>query len=64
MGRLRVDTRKTFFTVRVMTHRNRLPHEVVNASSLYALKTRIDGALRQPGVVESVPACSRSVETR
>jgi len=37
--------RKKFFTVRVVSHRNRLPTEVVDAPSLEALKARLDGAL-------------------
>ena len=44
-GRLRLDIRKGFFTVRVVRHRNRLPSEAVNAPSLEALKARLDGAL-------------------
>ena len=34
-----------FFTERVVRCRNRLPGEVVNASSLRVLKTRLDGTL-------------------
>jgi len=37
--------RKKFFTVRVVSHRNRLTTEVVDAPSLEALKARLDGAL-------------------
>ena len=44
-GRFRLDIRKKFFTVRVVSHWNRLPSEVVNAPSLETLKARLDGAL-------------------
>jgi len=44
-GSYRLDTRKKFITLRVVRHRNRLPREVVGASTLEALTARLDGAL-------------------
>ena len=44
-GRFRLDIRRKFFTQRVVTYRNRLPKEVVDAPLLEAFKARLDVAL-------------------
>ena len=44
-GRFRLDTRKKFFTVRLVRHWNRLPSKAVNAPSLEVFKAELDGAL-------------------
>ena len=44
-GRFRLDTRREFFTQRVVTHWSRLPKEAVEAPSLEAFKARLDVAL-------------------
>jgi len=44
-GRSRLDSRKKFFTVRVVRHWNRLLSEAVNVPSLEAFKARLDGAV-------------------
>jgi len=44
-GRLRLDIRKKFFTMRVVKHWDRLPREAVDVPSLSVFKARLDGAL-------------------
>jgi len=44
-GRYRLDTRRNFFTVRVVRHWHRLPREAVAATSLAVFKARLDEAL-------------------
>ncbi|KFM04376.1 hypothetical protein AS27_08071, partial [Aptenodytes forsteri] len=40
-----LNSRKKFFTLRVVEHWNRWPREVVDAPSLETSKVRLDGAL-------------------
>lgn len=41
----KLDIRKTFFTMRMVKHRNRFPRGVLIASSLETLNALLDGAL-------------------
>jgi len=44
-GRFRLDTKKKFFTLRVVRQWNRLPREMAHVPSLETFKARLDGAL-------------------
>ena len=44
-GKIRLDIRKKFFTMRMVRLSNRLTAEVVDAPSLEMYKARLDGAL-------------------
>ena len=44
-GRFGLDMRRKFFTQKVVTHRNNLPREAVDAPSPEALKARLHVAL-------------------
>ncbi|KGL87311.1 hypothetical protein N301_11489, partial [Charadrius vociferus] len=44
-GRFRLNIRRKLFTLRVVTHWNRLPREIAEAPSLEVFKARLDMAL-------------------
>jgi len=44
-GKFRLDTRKKYFTMRVVKHWNKFPREAVEVPSPEPFKARLDGAL-------------------
>jgi len=44
-SRFRLDLSKTFLTLRVVNHWNKLPRKATDAPSLETFKARLDGAL-------------------
>ena len=63
-GRLRLDIRKKFLTIRVMRHWSMLPREVTNAPVPGRVQGQVGRGFGQPGLVEGGPAPGRGVETR
>ena len=63
-GRLRLEIRKIFFTMRVMKCCNRLPREAVAAPLPGSVQGQVGWSSEQPDLVEDVAAHGRGVGTR
>jgi len=61
-GRLRLDIRKKFFTMRMVKHCPRLPREAVAAPSLAVFKARLDGVLNTLGWWKMSPLMAGGLE--
>lgn len=60
-SRLRLDSKKKFFPVRVVRPWNSLSREAEAAPSLELFKPRLVG-IGEPGIVEGVPVHGRGLE--
>ena len=61
-GRFRVYVRNKYFTVRVVSHWNRMPSEVVDAPSLEGTQRQAGWGFEQPGLEGGVHAYSWHLE--
>lgn len=58
-SQFRLDTRKKFFTMKLVKQRHRLPREVVDAPSPGTFKVRME---EQTDLVEDIPAYCRGLD--
>ncbi|GAB0188844.1 hypothetical protein GRJ2_001349700 [Grus japonensis] len=63
-GRFRLDLRKKFFTVRVVTYWDQVAQRSCGYPIPGSVQGRVGWGFGQPGLVEGVPARSRGVGTR